>query len=573
MKMFRTNSKAVTLLTRPFLVVGAAMLATILSTTAVFAAWNGTIVVSVGSQAGVLTYGTSGSATYTVSFTGGTGSGSITPSVISGLPTGAGSSFNPASVSGPPGGSTTLTITTTGATPAGAYTFTVRTKSGGNTGTGTLTVGKAPLTVTTVAKSKTYGETFNPANYSGTVTGQKNGDSITIASYASDGAAAGVNVGAYDITATLSDPGSKLGNYERTNNYGKLTVGAAPLTVTTVAKSKTYGDAFNPANYSGTVTGQKNGDSIAIASYASAGATAGANVGAYDITATLSDPGSKLGNYERTNNYGKLTVGAAPLTVTTVAKSKTYGDTFNPANYSGTVTGQKNGDPITIASYASDGAAPSAAAGAYDITATLSDPGSKLGNYALTNNYGKLTVIPATGQTWYLYNDDIMRKSLTPTASITINPHAFRVWTADQKAWSAVTFPDGSWVIYLKTGQDWSGSCTAEVGYWNGSFHPFTTGAPAKSWDSGTGILTIRAQAGSETINANDYLALRVTNNDAGSHDVITDGNSWVKSPASDPGYPLPELASGILFALGLAGTGTFIIIRRKKAGGFETHV
>ncbi len=266
-----------------------------------------------------------------------------------------------------------------------------------------------------------------------------------------------------------------------------------------------------------------------------------------------------------------LLIGPAPLTVTTVSKSKPFGETFNPANYSGTVTGQKNGDSITIAGYASSGAPAAAAAGAYEISATLSDPGSKLANYARTNAYGQLTVIPATGQTWYLYSDYSMRKSLTPTASVTLTAGQSKIWLADQAAVSSVTFPDGSWVIYLKTSQNWLASCTAEVGYWNGStFQPFTTGAPTKSWDNNTGILTIRAQAGSETINASDFLALRVTNGDAASHDVITDGNSWVKSPASDPGYPVPELASGVLFALGLAGMGTFMVVRRKKAGRLE---
>jgi hypothetical protein len=584
MKMFRTNSRAMRLFTRPLLVVGAAMLALILSTTAVFASYHLTF--AVGGQSAPLTYGTAGSRTFAITVNrNGSGSGGAVTLTVTGLPAGVTGSFSPAGFNlstGPFPFSSTLTVTTVAGTPAATTTFTVGTSGPTDTGTGTLTVSKKTLTVSGItANNKEYdgliGATLNTS--SAALVGVVVGDTVTLNKTSASGAFSDKNAadGKTVTVSNLAIGGSSAGNYALTQPTTTADITKAPLTVTADAKSRTYGDA-NPA-FTASYSGFKNGETLVTS-----GVTGSPSL---TVTATPSSPvsGSPYAitagvgtlaatNYSFTPVNGQLTLNAAPLTVTTVNKSKTYGDTFNPANYSGTVTGQKNGDSITIASYASDGAAPSAAAGAYDITATLSDPGSKLANYALTNNYGKLTVIPATGQTWYLYSDDIMRKSLTPTASITINPHASRVWTADQKAWSAVTFPDGSWVIYLKTSQDWSGSCTAEVGYWNGSFHPFTTGAPVKSWDSGTGILTIRAQAGSETINANDYLALRVTNNDnAGSHDVITDGNSWVKSPASDPGYPLPELASGILFGLGLAGTGTFIIIRRKKAAGFEAHV
>jgi hypothetical protein len=246
--------------------------------------------------------------------------------------------------------------------------------------TGTLSVVKAALTVTPADATRVYGDA-NPL-LSGSVVGVTNGDSIT-ASYATV-ATAGSGVATYDITATLNDPGGKLGNYTVTLNKGTLSVTAAPLSVHVNSVSREYGES-NPT-FTGTVTGIKNGDSI-TATYASS-ATAVSPVGPYAIVATLVDPGSKLGNYSVTAPDGALTVTKAPLTVTPANKQKTYGDA-NPT-LTGSITGVKNSDNIT-ASYATAATGSSDVAN-YDITASLADPDSKLGNYTVTLNKGTLTI-------------------------------------------------------------------------------------------------------------------------------------------------------------------------------------
>src|SRR5437764_9365836 len=119
-------------------------------------------------------------------------------------------------------------------------------------------------------------------------------------------------VGTYDITATPYTPLFRSGNYTFTLNTGKLTISKATLTVTPADTSREYGDP-NPS-FNGTLTGVKNADAI-TATYASA-ATPASGVGTYDITATLQDPTSKLGNYTVTLNTGKLTISQPPLTVT-----------------------------------------------------------------------------------------------------------------------------------------------------------------------------------------------------------------------------------------------------------------
>ena len=88
----------------------------------------------------------------------------------------------------------------------------------------------------------------------------------------------------YDITATLSDPGNKLGNYTVTLNKGTLTINPAPLTIKADNKTK-FLNASNPpftATYSGFVLGQ---DPSALSGTLSCTTTATTNssVGSYPI--------------------------------------------------------------------------------------------------------------------------------------------------------------------------------------------------------------------------------------------------------------------------------------------------
>jgi hypothetical protein len=65
------------------------------------------------------------------------------------------------------------------------------------------------------------------------------------------------------------------------------------------------------------------------------------------------------------------------------------------------------------------------------------------------------------------------------------------------------------------------------------------------------------------------YLALELKNTSTQAHYILTgEGgkSSCLRSPQTDPGYPLPEIAAGVLLAAGLAGLGAFIIVRRRRA-------
>jgi hypothetical protein len=245
---------------------------------------------------------------------------------------------------------------------------------------GTLTVVPAPLVITANNKSRGYGD-VNPA-LDGVVAGLANNDGIT-ASFSSVAGPASP-VGAYAIiVAAVNDPNSKLSNYNVSTVNGSLSVIPAVLTAKANDKTRVYA-AANPS-FDGSVTGLRNSD--VIQAQFSTSAVAGSSVGAYPIVPTLSDPGGILGNYFVVIQNGILSVTPAPLSISINPATRLYGDP-NPV-FTGTISGLLNNDNITAAYQSSANA--SSAVGTYSITATLSDPGGKLGNYSVSQS-GTLTV-------------------------------------------------------------------------------------------------------------------------------------------------------------------------------------
>jgi 6-phosphogluconolactonase (cycloisomerase 2 family) len=258
---------------------------------------------------------------------------------------------------------------------AGNYVITASTS-------GTLTILPAPLSLV-INSAERKPRQANPP-FTGILTGIKNADPIT--PIYSTTAIVASPAGAYPITATLSDPAFKLGNYTVSITNGTLTITRATLVISAANASRIYGSA-NPV-FTGTITGLLPTDSI-TATYASA-ATAASPVGDYPIVPTLSDPLGQLVNYTVSIVNGDLAVSTAPLTVTMNNASRVYGSA-NPT-LNGTITGLKNGDSIT-ATYSSAGI--TAPVGTYQISPTFTDPGAKLPNYTVNLVGGTLTVTPA----------------------------------------------------------------------------------------------------------------------------------------------------------------------------------
>ena len=134
--------------------------------------------VTVGSQSGILTSGTAGSVTFSVTVTrSGFTPGSFNLSV-SGLPSGMSGAFsvsNPVSFSGS-SRTVTLTLSTSNTTPAGTSNFTVTAQSGftSRAGTGSVTIGSALLTPT-ITFGSAPSPTFPGGNFTVSATTNSNG--------------------------------------------------------------------------------------------------------------------------------------------------------------------------------------------------------------------------------------------------------------------------------------------------------------------------------------------------------------------------------------------------------------
>ncbi len=182
-------------------------------------------------------------------------------------------------------------------------------------------------------------------------------------------------------------------------------------------------------------------------------------------------------------------------------------------------------------------------------------------------------------QTWFLDSEPgsepyKMEKDGTQGGEVTVPAKSgptlgSTIWIAKQVAETDVTFPSGDWETYLCLKTGWAQHCAVQVGSWDGlTFTPFSTSDVDLTWGTKQNEITVMSQTGAETITAGHYLALKITNGVTTDPKVVlTAGCSRLDSPCSNPGYPTPELTTGILLGIGLLGLGGFIFIKRKRAG------
>ncbi|TCC89600.1 T9SS type B sorting domain-containing protein [Pedobacter hiemivivus] len=259
---------------------------------------------------------------------------------------------------------------------------------------GTLTVTQKTLTITAAARSKSYGDAVTFAGTEFTPVGLINGNTVTLVTLTSTGAAATATVAGSTYPIIASAPiGTGLDNYAIAYVNGALTVSQKALVVVNVDRSKAYGDVLTNTDFTGSITGIQNGDNITL-TRSSTGAVAAATSGStYPIIATLADPDSKLSNYAVSNPNGTLTVTQKALTITANARTKTYGDVVAFAGTEFTPVGLINGNTVASVTLNSTGAAGTAtvAGSTYPIVASAAT-GTGLNNYAITYLDGALTV-------------------------------------------------------------------------------------------------------------------------------------------------------------------------------------
>lgn len=197
-----------------------------------------------------------------------------------------------------------------------------------------------------------------------------------------------------------------------------------------------------------------------------------------------------------------------------------------------------------------------------------------------------LTVVAsaAASQFWYLDSEDhavisqhkVMEKTKdAQSGNVTVVAGECMMWIAENAALANVTFPEdkSGWVTQICTDSDWGfrgDACEVAIGEWvtgADAFVPFDTeSAGTVVWNDGAMMLQVTVQIANATVHKGNYLALEICNDDSIDHLIHTEGCSWLASPCSDPGYPWPEIATGVLFGIGLIGLLGYIGVRRVRA-------
>ena len=242
---------------------------------------------------------------------------------------------------------------------------------------GTLTITKAPLSISAGNYSKKQGEA-NP-EFALTYTGFKNDETSAVLKTqptVSCEATASSAVGSYDVIVS----GATADNYEITHVNGKLTVSEADAVVITANNlTRVYGEANPELTYS------VSGAELSGTPVLSCEATATSPVGTYDI---LISKGT-VSNYNDTYVKGTLTITKAPLTISAGSYTKKQGED-NP-NFTLTYDGFKNGDTedsFTTQPIVSCSATKDSPVGDYDVTVS----GAVSGNYNISYVNGSLTI-------------------------------------------------------------------------------------------------------------------------------------------------------------------------------------
>ena len=282
-----------------------------------------------------------------------------------------------------------ISTTGTSSSPTGIYTITA-------TGAadpkyfiiyvqGTLTVNRAPLTITADNKTKNYGEALPVLTL--TYTGLVNGDTETTTPPSlSTSATSSSSAGSYAITAS----GASDANYDLTYTDGTMSVEKAVLQVTADNKSKNYGDV-NPVlslSYSG-FAGTEDKNVINAEPVLTTTALQYSNTGTYPITAS----GGSDDNYAFSYNDGVLTINKINLIFTADNKTRDY-YTANP-DLTYTVTGFVNSETQSVLDLLpaiSTTAIQSSSVDSYPITLS----GGNDNNYSFIYVPGQMTITQAT---------------------------------------------------------------------------------------------------------------------------------------------------------------------------------
>ena len=296
-------------------------------------------------------------------------------------------------------GTPKLSTTATKTSPVGTYPIKVEKGTVTNEQVtyvdGTLTIGKAPLTVGVQNVTITEGDAI--PTFTLTYSGFRNNDwetnAFTTKPTATTTATSTSKPGTYPITVS----GGAAQNYALTYTQGTLTITAKAVqsvTITADDKTMTYGDNVP------TLTYKSSGATLSGTPKLSTTATKTSSVGTYPIKVEK----GTVTNEQVTYVDGTLTIGKAPLTVGVQNVTITEGDAI--PTFTLTYSGFRNNDwetnAFTTKPTATTTATSTSKPGTYPITVS----GGAAQNYALTYTQGTLTITAKAVQSVTITADD-----------------------------------------------------------------------------------------------------------------------------------------------------------------------
>jgi hypothetical protein len=257
---------------------------------------------------------------------------------------------------------------------------------------GSVTIDPAPLKVTALPSSSTYGApapTVNP-EYDGLRNGDIESDLVAPAVCAANilpTTYAGMHVG----VATCS--GAQSPDYSATYSAGDVNIARAPLTVRAGDTSVVFGEvaASIPAGFTGFLNGEGAAD-LGTAPTCVTTVTALSAVGTY--AAANSCSGAATPNYALSYTTGDATVTRAPLVVTASGSVSTYGDPV--AAPTASYRGFRNGDTaldLDVAAVCATTVSARSGAGLHEGAATCDSASDA--NYDVSFEAGDARVRPA----------------------------------------------------------------------------------------------------------------------------------------------------------------------------------
>jgi hypothetical protein len=159
------------------------------------------------------------------------------------------------------------------------------------------------------------------------------------------------------------------------------------------------------------------------------------------------------------------------------------------------------------------------------------------------------------------------------SGKVTIAAGKSYIWISDKIVENSITISSGAWILQIITDSDWGtkgNKCLMEIGEWDGKFKSLTLPPQTiKNKYYPKLIIETLFQTESLSIEGNKHLALRITNLETTHSHIVYTGEgdycSYLRSPETYTTTPLPELSSGILLTIGLAGLAAFVIVKRKS--------